>query len=63
MDYARAVKGSLTDSQVIQEIQEQADLELQRLLTNEELSMLSRKYSLEQLMRNIRKVLSINDVI
>lgn len=63
MDYARAVKGSLPDSQVIQEIQEQADLELQRLLTNEELSMLSRKYSLEEFMRNIRKVLSINDVI
>ena len=63
MDYARAVQGSLTNSQVIKEIQEQADLELLRLLTSEEMSLLNKKYSLEQLMMNIRKVLIIDDII
>ena len=58
MDYAKAVKGSLINSEIIHEIQEQADLELQRFLTKEELALLNNKYSLEQLLRNIRKVLS-----
>ena len=56
MNYARAVKGALVNSEVIAEIQDQVKLELQRYLTNEELRGICRKYSLQELSQNIRKV-------
>ena len=56
MNDALAVKGSNSNNGTIQEIQEQAFLEVQRFLTTEELSLLKNKYSLSQLVQNIIKV-------
>ena len=56
MYYARAVKGPYTEGEIIALIQEQADLELQRSLSKEELISLSGQSSPEHLWRNIEKV-------
>ena len=57
---AQAVKGLDLNSSILHAIQEQADLEIQRCLTMDELSWLCRKYSLNQLWLNIEKVLYQN---
>ena len=60
MNYAQAVKGLDLNSSILHAIQEQADLEIQRCLTMDELSWLYRKYSSNQLWQNIEKVLYQN---
>ena len=65
MNYAKAVKGVCTDPSpsIMFEIQEQADLEIRRCLTRDEINGITMKYSLEQFMQSIKKVVfkSINN--
>ena len=61
MDFARAVKGPILPRGIIHEIQEEAKIELQRLLTEEELVLLNNNYSLENLLWNMRKVILISN--
>ena len=56
MNYARAVKGPCRDNVILDGIQEQAELEIQRRLTVVELTDMSKKYSLQQIFHNIQKV-------
>ena len=56
MNYARAVKEPYTEGEIINLIQEQAELELQRFLSNDEIILLSHKLSPEQLWQKMKKV-------
>ena len=56
MNYARAVKGPYLDSDIFIGIQHQAELEIRRFLTADEIARMTRKHSLQQLFQNIGKV-------
>ena len=56
MNFSRAVKGSLTRSGVIQEINSHAELEFGRPLTDDEKSKLFAKFPVNQVLDKIDKV-------
>ena len=56
MDFLRAVKGPSTRAGSLRSIQSAAETELRRPLSEEELSYLISKYSLDGLYSNIQKV-------
>ena len=56
MNFARAVKGSLTRSRAVQDINSQSELELGRQLTNVEEELLYKTLSPEVLVGSIEKV-------
>ena len=56
MNFARAVKGSLTRSRAVQEIDSQSELELGRRLTNVEEATLYQRLSPHTLVGRIEKV-------
>ena len=56
MDYLKAVRGPMTHSAKVKLIQSAADTELRRKLSDEELSTLASKFSLDTVFNNIEKV-------
>ena len=56
MNYAKAVKGPSVGNDLVVAIQEYALLELKRTQTREELSLMNKKYSFQEILNNGRKV-------
>ena len=56
MDFARAVKGTVTRSRAIQDVNSQSELELGRQLTKDEKEMLYKRFSLHTVVERIDKV-------
>ena len=56
MNYARAVQGPVTRATKLRSIQESAETELKRQLSDEEVSKLTSEYSLDGLYSSIVKV-------
>jgi hypothetical protein len=57
MNYSRALKGSLTRSGAINEISSQAELELGHPLTKDEESIIFGRFSPQNILERIKKVM------
>ena len=59
MNFARAVKGCSQQSKSLQKIQDQALTELRRPLSQSEVDSLKNRFSLDQLVEKVQKVLFV----
>ena len=62
MNFARAVKGCSQQSKSLQKIQDQALTELRRPLSQSEVDSLKNRFSLDQLVEKVRKVLFVKKI-
>ena len=56
MDFSKAVKGSQTPKTMLNSINSRAEIELGRQLLKEEISVLMKKYSLQNVFHSTEKV-------
>ena len=59
MDFSKAVKGSQTPKTMLSSINSRAEIELGRQLLKEEISDLSKKYSLQYVFHATEKVIMV----
>ena len=62
MNFARAVKGCSQQSKSLQKIQDQALTELRRPLSQSEVDSLKNRFSLDQLVEKVQKVLFVKKI-
>ena len=62
MNFARAVKGCSPQSKSLKKIQDQALTELRRPLSQSEVDSLKTRFSLDQLVEKIQKVLFVKKI-
>ena len=62
MDFSKAVKGTQTPQSMLKSINSRAEIELGRKLLDEEISELSKKYSLQYIFDTTEKVIIVYSI-